>query len=404
MHNNIAATIIKDYSNKFHNDVIEFNDENTIASPFGSWILLAFVAGATKFEESDATAKNKIESYLGVSIEEAYKLSVSLMDKAPESLKIAISSWVSQAYIDSDVGIAYWANKQSSNELVEYLNYIPTQEYADSWAKSKTLGLIEKFPATIESWMELIASSAVALDITWASKFEKVETPTEMKTYNSEHMLYSKDGNSDKKLYRVDGKVYAAHTAQEKYSRTGSISVLSVIGETDLTPAEEIAVALRISQNDNVEIIDPFELELNYDYGFMKISEREIIQKTTAPVTTYAAYLPAWKAENKHELTDFGFKDAGQSIGVDKNVAIEALQSAVASYNLSGFSAAAVTSLMVGRSAVMTPPKEELTKVRDVVIYFNKPYSAITNVLYNQEYAGVPLFTAWVVKATDVES
>ena len=397
MKNNIVKAVTE-YSKDFHNKAVEFNGENIIASPFGSWLLYASIASSLDVSKIDADTLALIEGKLKMSVADTREAVESLMDNVPESLKLALATWVASDFITDDQGVANWIASQEANNHVNVGRGIPSQKEADEWVDSNSLGLIPSFPK-IDSWVELITTSVVALDIEWAVDFDVVESESDS-YWNQEKVLFSGKNKHQKEIYRVDGKLYFVHTAIEKIKvRFGNqIGVVSIIGETTLSPQEELEIALRIVANENVEKVDPWELEVG-NYGAFIISEEEQTTSTPGNVTLWNATLPAWEAQSKFDLTDFGYGIAGKSIA-DKDVQVAASQVAVASYDRKGFKAAALTTMMVGRASAFV--QTEKKTVRTVDATFNKPYAAIVTAFGSDKYENIPLFTSWVTTAKEV--
>lgn len=397
MKNNII-TAVTEYSKDFHSEVLEFNGENVIASPFGSWLLYASIASSLDISKVDSATISIIEKRLKMGIADTREAVKSLMENAPESLKLALATWVSNDFIRDDQGVANWIASQEAAGNIDVSRVIPEQKEADAWVDTNSLGLIPKFPE-IEPWVELIAASVLALDIEWAKDFDVVDA--EPNSYWKQQTLLHSDKNKhQKEIYKVDGKFYFAHIATEKFKiRFGSqIGVISVTGETDLSPKEELNIALRIAADDDVEKVDPWDLDLG-NYGSFVISEEEQQISTPGNVTFWDATLPAWEASSKFELTDFGYDTLGRNIA-DSDAAVSATQIAVASYDKKGFKAAALTSMMVGRAAAFV--RTENKNVRVVTANFNKPYAAIVTTFGDDKYENIPLFTAWVTTAKEV--
>jgi hypothetical protein len=395
--NNII-TAVTEYSKDFHNEVVEFNGENVIASPFGSWLLYASIASSLDVSKVDSETLASIEKRLKMSISDTREAVESLMKSVPESLKLALATWASSNFIRDDQGVANWIASQESAGNVDVSRVIPEQKEVDAWVDSNSLGLISQFPE-IQPWVELITASVVALDIEWATDFDVVDAEPDS-YWNQQSLLHSGKNKHQKAIYKVDGKLYFVHIATEKIKTRfdNQIGVISVIGETNLSPEEELNIALRIAADDNVEKVDPWDLELG-NYGSFVISEEEQRISTPGNVTFWEATLPAWEANSKFELTGFGYDTIGKNIA-DSDVAVSATQIAVASYDRKGFKAAALTTMMVGRAAAFV--RTESKNVRNVTAVFDKPYAAIVTTFRSDKYENIPLFTAWITTAKEI--
>ena len=397
---------VKHYTELFNTPLLEKNlDKNFISSPLGAWILLALVSNNAEEINDDLTYD--LEKVLGMTTTEAFKTVGLLLATAPEVISASVGSWIN-AELANKPAFIKWLKSVSGVMTVD--SKIPEQKVLDEWAEEKTLGLIKKFPMIVDRLTVFLLATVLATKISWVDEFEVIENEL-MPEWGTKKILKSPTEHQ-KWVEGTDKGTFGVHTARSNTTQ-GQLTVFSVIGDPALSAAEVLNEAQNIvanyinHKNSKVSLFD-IPLEGN---SFISIAEEEITQYNSMPTEIINSYLPAWKAESRHELRDIdGFNEAFALFGDTGDLDMEVIQVAVASYDKKGFEAAAITSMMFGAAGL---PRLEDVLVREAKLKFNHPY-AVVALFHDQRrydenkevpnYAlwnGLPAFTAWVREALE---
>ncbi|GHE08361.1 hypothetical protein [Klenkia taihuensis] len=168
-----------------------------------------------------------------------------------------------------------------------------------------------------------------------------------------------------------------------------------------LAAAHELAVAEALGGGP--EPVDPFDLELG-EGPVVEVAEGER-ETWGGQRSVVRAFLPAWTAASDHDLMAWpGIGDGAEAVMgllAPGPLEAEARQVAVASFHRTGFRAAAVSALAVRASAAL--PHRGL--VREVTLRFGHPHAVVAVALdpAGGAWHGVPVFSAWVGEATEVD-
>lgn len=377
--------ILDVFSEKFHK---AFPEEHRIASPLGAWCLLAFVAA------NDANAKPEVIKNLGCSPAEAKTILTALLKEKPAVVSLAVNSWLAPGAAGGE-GFVKWS--ESVKDLHTANVGIPQKEELNDWVSTESLGLIEDFPVSIDpdNFIALFAT-VIATDIKW-------DVPLDVITHKSMETAWG----IEKCL--IDRKENVAHIHRD--SMHGDFAVhCGTTGEKDLNVYSVIALSDNVSEADTMAVARSIatghfksvalsELPLGEsENGTLAIRELKYADKTDDVFTTV---LPAWKSSNTFDLlpVDLGF---GQSVerfvGSARNIDIDVKQVTVAEYNAVGFKAAALTYMMVSRSAAMPTG----VKALNAIITFNRPYAVVATVnTNNPAWNSVPVFDGWITEAVE---
>lgn len=391
------------YSNKFNEELLNAAPEegNYISSPLGAWLLLALISNHNADTNLD---RSTIEKYLGLPTEEAYHLATELLTSNPEPITAVAGAWIDPTVLQELKTLHHWIEKAKTNVTVE--DHIPTQEVLNKWTADNTKDLIKEFPANVSSDTVFILATALATKISWREKFNVVPNK-DLPNWDITNVLESVSGHEQWLTEQPEG-IFAVHAARS----ADNLAVYSIIGPEELDPATVTQVAQRILTTDKSHL-SLFDIPLDVNASHFSIKEETLEILDDSNRERYISYLPAWGADSKHELTKlFGFPEAARNFTENKSGYIpEIVQVAVASYDRDGFEAAAVTSFMVGRSAM---PRLVTVPVRTATLTFNHPYAVIAvyedfksykedNIPTTAIWNGVPVFTAWVKEVKDSE-
>ena len=388
-----TAALVSDYTARFAAGHL---DEHSVGSGLGIWVLLALLAPAVEGDE-----RARLEAVLGTSVEDAARRAAALLADPHPAVHAAVALWErSEAVIDA---FRRWAGA-----LPPTLERgpMPDQEEANRWADRNTLGMIPTFPLLIDDDTLIVLASALATDVSWTWPFETTPsqelggplaagTTTALRAHRAHVQL----------IVDTDAVgLVAAHSAEA----TAGLRVVSVIGPPDATPALVHRAALQVAallDGEGVEArpVDLFDLPLGDGHSW-SITDEEVIRSDGPDrVQTVSSVIPAWTASSNHDLAAAPgiaeVVDTFLDLAGDARV-FEARQAAFAEYTRRGFRAAALTAM----AATRTSFRGELRVThRRAEVRFSRPYAVVAIAVDQQreEWAGVPVFSAWVERAVD---
>lgn len=281
----------------------------------------------------------------------AHQAAVALATSEHPAVRLALAAWARELVLSTH-----------GHEILAHLppvvaqSSMPSQARADQWATENTLGLITAFPANVEDPdLALVLASALATKVNWTSPYEVIpDAPGSLggpfASMVNTYMLSSPDDHC--RLYKTSKGVVGAHMAQ---TDDGS-AVISVIGPTNLSPADLFAAAYETAQGDATPA-DLFDLDLSgpkvaLTHESPGWSLVEGSWSGPQPGQEVRARLVAWRAERSADRTVLdnapGMDILSPTIMsmVDVPLAPQAVQTAVAEFSSTGFEAAAVTAIM----------------------------------------------------------
>lgn len=379
------------FNANLHESFIQEDDENYVISGFGVWLLFAVGVGATSERLSNSQQK-RAEAFLGMPAAQAVSYAQNLLKTAPAGLNAASAAWFDPSYQTADGNIARWVEELTASQTGEVTYRIPNQEELDSWAAENTNDIIKSFPLQVDETVKVILANAVALQAAWKDEFE---TAVGVENHwGVQSILHSPDGKHHKQFFK-DTETDELFYLIENISDSG-IRVDAVIAfNPELTEAETMNVAeAYIAGSERFQRVDGASLPNSSD--FYEVEEFE------GTSDKHEAYLPAWSAEATHKFRDSVFLEEGLnllgSVVDDSQLSLDAAQTAAARYTKDKFEAAAVTATMFAGAAMPT-----ISKRKKFIVQFNRPFAVVAAVTgpRNPEWHGVPLFTAWVVKADE---
>ena len=187
--------------------------------------------------------------------------------------------------------------------------------------------------------------------------------------------------------------------------------VTSVIGAEDVPPATMLAEAHRIACA--VAVHDAVPTRSLFDLPLGESPLWSIVEKPASVPggrdEKCVAVLPAWTARSEHDLTraDVGFLSAARALAQLLGLTefqFEAKQAAVATYDRTGFEAAAVTAMAVALGAAMVPRRGLR---RTATLRFGHPYAVVAVTTHqgprnhDEPWHGLPVFSAWITEPSD---
>lgn len=378
-----VAAAVRQYSKEFYKATASgvnptLGESNYIASPFGAWLLLVFIAASTPIE--DEAVRSELEEIIGIPLDKASTFAQHAINEiTAEESEAALCAWFQPEYAKSSERISQWLDK---NTLGLSGHYIPEKAQLDAWTEDLTRGLIKKFPADIDGSELAILASIIYSKFKWRGGFEVVDAPDEFVEWDVEKVLTTTDDivrfvSHNGSLFAVLSKAAAGHKSVT--------TVMSLTHNYDdaaayLNDAEEVMAGEGHGVGlDEIEDIIDGAPEVKIEYVEGQASD------------TYEVWLPAWSAEATLNLNvnELGIGKAMRELGGNHGASV--VQSAVAKYTAEGFEGAAITVAIMRGTAFKPVPAGAYS----VSLMMNKPAVAFCVV------AGVPLFSAVITTANE---
>ncbi len=378
---------VASYAATFH-EVIGYR--HTVASPLGAWLLLACCGHAASGADRAVVAE-----LLGGDPAQAAALAGELLATPHPLVAAAAALWSRPGAIDP----AWLAGLPSALARGD----VPDQAELDRWAREHTFGLIEKFPlkaahsylllatalATKVSWdcpFELTAGSALGQSSPWAKKLARVLRSPIHPSHSAFICACERAGD------------VAVHVGQAR----GGLLVASVIGAADVAPATVLAAAYDIASATALGAPVPKRPLLDLPPGDWPLWSVRDEPSTDRVRQRCLAVLPAWTADDSHDLTDRRLGFPAALAGLASGDPWDARQAVLASYTRTGFEAAAVSAVAVRMA--MLPNRGQR---RTVELRFGHPY-AVVAVAADADGAatpwrGLPVFSAWVEQPSNAD-
>lgn len=405
--------LVDAYCQRVYPAVLGLHDGGSVSSPLGIWLLLAACGHA-----ATGADRTNLELSLGCSVGEAQKLLEAFVAETPSALHAQLAVWGSAGVDDS--AFRRWYRCLPSGIDV---GGMPSQAQADEWAQRHTGGLVQRFPARLEDAL-LVLASVVAADVTWSRPFEVVARrdlfPSSRWLDGVERLLSDGDPTPHTMLAttRAAG-VVAVHLAVA----VDGLAVLSVSAapsvprEAVLMATHEVASLVRGVRSPAAKC-SLFDLPVGSGHSW-QITQRKIATQVAREHVERigAVTLPAWRVENELDLTRSDLFGAPSVLSAllgllspnQEAVAMAATQTAVASYTRSGFQAAAITAFVAFSGISRPAQRRGVERVAD--LRFDHPHSAIALAGSADSFLGhaapspwfgLPLFTAWIDQAAEV--
>lgn len=378
---NQTFTALQEYTKDFYSKT-EFGESNIVGSPLGSWLLLASIASSLDLD-SDPALKARLEKCLHMSVEETKDAVLEILAKYPAL------NYIAQAWSAPDLrtlpAVQKWVE---TNTLIPYDGAIPSQKQVNEWASTNTNDLIKEFPAQMSNDTMLVVANIIYSKLTWKTKFEAVSAPEMMAGWETKNTLHA-TATRDVRFYSDENNdVFAIYEVKASGKNKESVSLVTCLSK-DATPAQLMECLNKV---DSLEALHPEdERLLNLSDGMYKVKE---VKHGQSP-TVIEVNVPAWEAESQHALLEnsaLGYQEVIQAFneGATESLSSEVKQVAVAKFNKDGFEAAALTSMMMSRSAM---PRVMVQTVYE--LNFSKPFVFAS---YTDQ---LPLFSGVICKAKE---
>lgn len=388
--------LIQRYAARLH---AQATYEHHIISPLSAWMLLA-LTGAS----APTSSRGVIEEALGCPAEAALAHTDLLLRLPHPALINALGVWC--APHAQTEPLLQW--QRSLPPTVER-GPLPPREQADAWTRSRTRGLIERFPASIPLATLEILASAVATTASWDEGFllEDVEALGESPwEYRVDRVLRSAAGHRVGVISHPRAGWCGVHVV-----RGANLEVCSVIARPDIAPAEVRAAAHEIAvahAQRRLPLPRLAELPLGEGPAWELWEEpgEEGAEHTSA-------VLPAWEASSSHDLQrdpSLGFAGALEALATMHPHGLSGssitIQAVTARMSRDGFEATA------GASRILPTPAQRggIGKARALEVRFARPHAVVAvtadeaGASRTGAWHGLPVLSAWVSEPADADA
>jgi hypothetical protein len=351
-----------------------------VISYAGLWVLLAALSPM-----ASGSIARQLAEILGLDPGEAANRAEALLKDLHPALGAALGAWArSGLTVDPDL----------VERLPVAVEPLPEQDVLNRWAAERTRGLIRVFPVTVSPQTLLILASALVAQVKWAEKLGADDDGWLVLDRDLQALVHTKA---------------AGVVAVAMPPTADGVDVVSVIAAHDVPQravweaVDEITVLLNKGGISHQTAPSPTTED---GHAWSVREETETFQAANDPgpdAELWRSLLPRWKAEATIELTDApGVREVAAALAsgiAERKVAVKSVQSAVGSYDETGFSAAAVTviHLMTG------VPSWVERSVRRVELRFDRPH-AVVAIARGGAWEGVPIFHAWVDPAQRLDA
>ena len=137
-------------------------DRHHVASPLGSWLLLALCGQACTGDAAPELAR-----LLGCDIETAAQTAAALLTHPHPLVTAAAAAWHRPGFM-TDALSGWQAGLPAAVETGE----LRGQAYLDDWAGRRTLGMIRRFPVKLTPDIAVLLATALATRVSWAQPFD----------------------------------------------------------------------------------------------------------------------------------------------------------------------------------------------------------------------------------------
>lgn len=371
---------LQGYTEKFYSHVDFDNNVNMVASPLGSWLLVASVSDGIDFT-SQPQLKTSIELCLGMSVEDAGVTVKKLFKRFPK-LSYVAKSWSGDT--QSYPGIKKWIH---DNTMITHQASIPSQDEIDAWVSDNTKGLIQSFPADMDQDPVLVIANIIYSKLEWVKKLNVVPANESMKTWNVDSVLNG-IATRDVIFFEKGKHIYASYLVQAKGNNNENVTLVTCLTK-DASPSKLMKSFANMKPSDTIQPNDTRLLDaLDGSYGI-----KEVINKSGGRPWELEVNVPAWEASYQHSLMDneaLGYQEIAESFayGATDKLSISAKQVAVAKFDKDGFEAAALTSIAVMRG---------FNKDQQIIyeLNFNKPF------IFVSHFGELPMFLGYIKVAKE---
>jgi hypothetical protein len=357
-----------------------------VASPLGAWLLLALCSPASG-------------EVLGCDPADAASLAAELLAHPDPLVPAAAAVWHRPGVSDA---AARWLAGLPPSVTTGPLT---SQAELDGWARRGTLGLIERFPVTLNPSLYLLAATVLATRVSWERPFDLAPASALGRSSpwagTLSRVLRTPDGPGHQQFVAATAAAgdVAVHAARAR----GGLAVISVAAAPGIPAGDVLAAAYdlapALATGGTVAGRSLFDLPLG-EGPLWSVTERSApVRSADGREERCTAVLPAWSARSEHDLSDpaLGFAEVAQALAPGDPW--QARQAAMARYTRVGFEAAAVTAVAVAMA--MRVPRPGL--IRTAELRFGHPFAVVAVATGDGPWQGLAVFSAWVAQPEDAE-
>ncbi|MCL2468288.1 MAG: hypothetical protein FWF02_02335 [Micrococcales bacterium] len=382
-----TADLVAGFTSGFAHRVLA---EHGVVSGLGVWLLLALLAPG-----ADGTQRAALEETLGTDADDAAARAADLLDNPHPEIAQAVAVWAQQAFLTP--AFDQWGDGLPATVA---RGAMPTQAEADAWTAEQTLGLINRFPVRLRPDTAAVLTSALATKITWDTPFDMADEPFTGAFAQAREVLSSRPAHD---VHLADTAAAGRVAVHSTWSRAG-LRVVSVVAEPDCAITDVHRAALEAATHPDP--VDLFDVPLGAGHAWTLDESTRRMVSTVDRTSTAHAHLPAWDAATTTGLERepwFAAAQATMGQWVRIRGPLDGRQSAAASYDRTGFTAAAVTAFTarLGAAAPVHPPRD--VRIRHLEVRFDRPYAVVALIhpvdaldRTMDRWKGVPVFNAWV--------
>jgi hypothetical protein len=382
-----VAACVSGYAARLHAAI---GPRHHVASPLGSWLLLALAGPA-----STGTDRATLTDVLGCEVDAAAVAATDLLTHPHPVVASAAAVWTDPAVRLPDSFAAWRGDLPAAVTTGD----LPGQAGLDAWAREHTFGLIDRFPIAGKD-LYLVLASALATKVSWQVPFYLAPAAslgaTSQWAGTLKRVLRTPDRPGGHVQF-ITATPQAGDVIVHIATAAGGLEVVSVAAMPDVPADSVLAAAHEIGGRHATGL--PIDRR---DLAAVPLGESPLwlAREVTAAADSSAAVLPAWSATSDHDLTapGLGF-DAAKRALVHNDDPWQARQAAMARYSRLGFEAAAVSAIAVAMG-VRLPARH-----REVTLRFGHPYAVVAFTMGTGGLAslwnGLPVFSAWVSEPED---
>jgi hypothetical protein len=388
-----VVTPVAHYARRFH---AVAGSRHHVGSPLGAWLLLALCA-----PPSEGTNREILNGVLGCDVADAAALAAGLLASPDPQVPAAAAVWYRPGSL-TDLVTRWLAGLPPEVQT----GPLTSQADLDDWARRGTLGLIEKFPVTLDPSLYLLAATVLAARVSWERPFDLAPAselgPSSPWAGTLGQVLRTPDGPGHQQF--VAATQAAGDVAVQAAQARGGLQVISVAAAPFTPAADVLATAYdlgpALATGAPVARRSLFDLTLG-EGPLWAITERTgPVKSASGREERCTAVLPAWSARSQQDLSDPSLGFAAAAAALAPGDPWQARQAAMARYSRVGFEAAAVTGLAIAMAA--RPSRPGL--IRAAELRFGHPYAVVAVAAGDGPWHGLPVFSAWVAQPEDAGS
>ncbi|MFC0549686.1 serpin family protein [Planotetraspora thailandica] len=368
--------------------------ESVVLAGVGAWILLAYLASA-----AEGRGRTELQEAVGMNAEVASRGAqdvLTVLNGSP-AINSALGLWTSRKLPLQPA----WTAALPGGARGE-LTGNPTEDQLrlDAWASGQTGGLIPTMPVSLTEETLLVLAGALTVRTTWLRPFiDDVELPRTGPWAGREiHALRRVTRILDRATV-IDGP--SGRLTMLRVMGTGGIDVRLVLGEESRKAGEVLRAGIEALSGRH-PAVKADALPIGESAPGMTV--RSV--RSYDPGDFLSVTVPRFTVASSHDLLGlpavFGLdavtdRTRGHFPGISTEplAVSQARQDAVATFNASGFEAAAVTAVGAIAAGIAPPPPH---RVKNVDVEFSRPFGFLAV----DRRSGLVLTAGWVAEPEDL--